>query len=297
MRILFIGGTRFVGLHMAREAIKRGHEVTLFHREPKDFPGLETAKHLLGNRDSDLTALNSGEWDAVIDCCAYRPAQVELLAETLGSRAGKYVLVSTVSAYAETIPPLAGEEAELADTSAIEDPASLTVVVTAENYGPLKVMCEESALKHYSDSLIIRPTFVIGPDDYTNRFTKHVLEVRAGGVVQAPEPQGAAWQYIDARDLAAFTIDAVEKRLSGAFTVAAPSGGITYGEMMNAIVHATGSGAADVEWISVEAAQGREAEFPFWAGGESIGMLQMNTAKAEAAGLTSRPLLETIRDI
>lgn len=297
MRILFIGGTRFVGLHMAREALRRGHEVTLFHREPKELEGLEGAHHILGNRDSDLAGLEGLQWDAVVDCCGYRPAQVELLAEALGNRAGKFVFISTVSAYAEDVTPFAVESDRLADTSTVAEPDSLTVVVTAENYGPLKVLCEESVVAHYPDALIIRPTFVIGPEDYTNRFTKHVLQVRAGGVVEAPEPQSASWQYIDARDLAAFTINAIEQGLSGAYTVAAPSGGSTYGAMMSAIVEATGPGAAAVEWISVEAAQGREAEFPFWAGGESIGMLQLDTTKAEAAGLTSRPLLETIRDI
>ncbi len=297
MRILFIGGTRFVGLHMAREAVRRGHDVTVFHREPKDLAGLETVSHIYGNRDSDLSGLDDTNWDAVVDCCGYRPAQVELLASALGARAGKFVFISTVSAYAEDIPALAVETDRLADTDSLDDADSLSVVVTAENYGPLKVLCEQSTLRHYPDALIIRPTFVIGPDDYTNRFTKHVLEVRAGGVVEAPEPQTAAWQYIDARDLAAFTIDAIENNLSGAFTVAAPSGGITYGDMMAAIVEATGDGAATVEWISVEAAQGRESEYPFWAGGESIGMLQMNTTKALNAGLTSRPLLDTIRDI
>jgi 2'-hydroxyisoflavone reductase len=99
------------------------------------------------------------------------------------------------------------------------------------------------------------------------------------------------------RDLAKFTIDAIESNLTGAYTVAAPSGGITYGEMMHTIATVTGDSAAKVEWISVEHAQERAGDFPFWAGGESVGMLQMNTDKAVAAGLTSRPLEDTIRDI
>lgn len=297
MRILFIGGTRFVGLHMAREALARGHEVTVFHRAAKEVPGLETATHLYGDRDTDLSSLSEGQWDAVIDACAYRPAQVDLIADALRGRIGKYVLISTISVYAFDIPAGSDESAAYIDTTVVTDVNSLTTVVDGSTYGPLKVLCEASALRHFPDALLIRPTYVIGPDDYTDRFTKYVHAIRAGGVVDVPEPGDAPWQYIDVRDLAIFTIDAIEQGLSGAFHTAAPSGGMTYAGMLHAIVEEVGEQAARLNWLTVEQAEASEVTYPFWAGGRHIGILQVDTSKAVAAGLRTRPLVDSIRSI
>ena len=295
MRILFIGGTRFVGLHMAREAVARGHEVTLFHRTEKVLPGLDAASHIYGDRDTDLSALSTGEWDAVVDVCAYRPAQVDAVARVV--RARSFVLVSTVSVYSDAVPPHSTESAELADTAIIEDVNSLMTVVDGTTYGPLKVLCEQAAVRHFADALIIRPTYVIGPDDYTDRFTKYVHMIRAGGVVVVPEPREMPWQYIDVRDLAAFTISAIEQGLTGPFHTAAPSGGITFEQMLAAIVETEGSEAADLAWISTAEAEASDTVFPFWAGTVEIGALQLDTSKAVAAGLQSRPLADSIRSV
>ena len=282
---------------MAREAVARGHEVTLFHRTEKSLPGLETASHIYGDRDTDVSALSTGEWDAVVDVCAYRPAQVDAVAEALRGRVRSFVLVSTVSVYGDAVPPHSTESAELADTSIIDDVNSLTTVVDGTTYGPLKVLCEEAAVRHYPDALIIRPTYVIGPDDYTDRFTKYVHMIRAGGVVEVPEPREMPWQYIDVRDLAAFTISAIEKGLTGPFHTAAPSGGITFEQMLAAIVETEGSAAAALTWISAAEAEASDTVFPFWAGTVEIGALQLDTSKAIAAGLRSRPLAESIRSV
>lgn len=297
MRILFIGGTRFVGLHMARQAIERGHEVTVFHRSEREIAGLESAQHVYGDRDSDLSGLAMGEWDVVIDACAYRPAQIDVLARALEGRVGRFVFISTISVHDAEIPGGSDESAALADTSMIEDHDSLTTVVDGTTYGPLKVLCEAATLRHYPDALMIRPTYIIGPDDYTDRFTKYVHLIRAGGVVDVPEPRTAPWQYIDVRDLATFTLDAIDAGLSGPFHVAAPAGGTTYESMLNAIVAETGEGAAALNWISVEDAAARDTVFPFWAGGRDLGMLRLTAARATAVGLKSRPLVESIRSV
>ena len=103
MRILIIGGTRFVGLAIARECLKRGHELTLFHRSDSVPRGTEAATHVRGDRESDLYLISDQDWDVVIDVCAYRPHQVSELASAINSETVKYVLISTVSVYSEAI--------------------------------------------------------------------------------------------------------------------------------------------------------------------------------------------------
>ena len=297
MRILIVGGTRFVGLAIAREAIARGHEVELFHRSAEIPPGTEGAKHLLGDRNRDFTSLQEGTWDAVIDVCGYRPHEIHALYDVFAGRIGKYVFVSTISVYDGGIPDGSDESAQQADTSFLAALDPITVEMGARTYGPLKVLCEEAVREHYADHLIIRPTFVIGEDDYTDRFTRWVKRIAEGGVVDAPEPKDGRIQYIDARDLAAFTLKALEDDRRGAFHVAAPSGGTTFAELLETIREVVGPEAARLNWVSVEEANERPADFPLWAGGKPTGMRALDTSAAEAAGLTARPLSDSVRDL
>lgn len=289
MRILLIGGTRFVGKAIAVEAMRRGHEVTVFHRGNTHLDG---AQHILGDRDVDLSALIDGQWDATVDVCAYRPGQVEALLAALGDRAGRFCLISTVSVYDESIPAGSSESAALADTGAVEsDPAG--VPLTGESYGPLKVLCERSALAGQPDALIIRPTYVIGPDDHTMRFPTWVRRIAAGGKVECPGPAGNAMQYVDARDQAAFVIDLLEQGRAGTFHCAAEA--TTFGEMLEAIATALDADA-QLDWLDPAQATGRETDFPLWSGEHSTTMLQMNPSAAFAAGLRTRDLGDTVRD-
>ena len=289
MRILFIGGTRFVGKAIASEAIARGHDVTVFHRGNTTLP---SATSVIGDRDADLSALASGSWDATVDVCGYRPHQIDQIAESLGARAGRYVFISSVSAYSPEIPPLSVESAALADTREVSaDPAG--IAMTGDTYGPLKAMCEQATLRHYQEALIIRPTYVIGPDDYTMRFPAWVERLVTQQEVECPGPENAPMQYVDVRDQAMFVVDAIESGLSGAFHCAAPH--TTFGHMVTTIRDVVAPTAA-ISWLPAADCEGRETEFPLWAGGESSPLMQMNPAAAIAAGLVLRPLADTVRD-
>ena len=196
MRILVIGGTQFVGRHAVESLLAAGDEVTLFHRG-RTNPGLfPDAEHRMGDRDRDLSALDEGEWDATVDPSAYVPRQVRTLAAALGGRGGRYVHVSSISAYAGADRPWLTEDVPLAT---LDDPTIETV--TGETYGPLKAACELAAHQYFGEDLsIVRPTYVAGPYDHTGRFTWWVERIARGGRVLAPGPADNPFQVIDARD-------------------------------------------------------------------------------------------------
>jgi len=296
MKVLILGGTRFVGLAITREALARGHEVTVFHRGERVPVGTELATHIQGDRLTDLSKLSGSEWDVAIDVCAYRPNEVHAVADELGALIKKYVLISTVSVYDDSIPPHSNEDAQLVATAEVSslDVASVPVM---EHYGALKVLCEQVASNRFERPLIIRPTYVIGPDDYTNRFSQWVARISRGGRVNAPEPRTAPLQYIDVRDLAQFTLNAVEQGLTGPFHVATPSGGAKFEDVLQAVVETVGGPNCELNWIAVDEAAQAEEEFPLWAHGEHASMLAMDTSRALEAGLIVRGLALTVSDI
>jgi 2'-hydroxyisoflavone reductase len=289
MKLLFIGGTRFVGLAMAREAIARGHEVSIFHRSEKIPTGTESAIHLKGDRTKDFTNLQIGNWDAVIDVCGYRPHEIHALYDVFAGRISKYVFISTVSVYADDIAFGLDETANLADVAILEDKELITVPIDGETYGPLKVLCEAAVREHYQDNLIIRPTYVIGPDDYTNRFHSWVRKFLSDDVVEVPKNLDTTLQYIDVRDLANFTIDAIEKDLQGDFHVCENA---TKFSIAVEEIRTTTNSKSQLKQVDSE----DDSQFPMWAPADT-GVLAMNPAKAKAAGLTNRPLAQSIRDI
>ena len=236
MRILLIGGTRFVGRHLAEAAAARGHEVTLFHRGRTGNDVLPGAGHVLGDRDQDLSGLAHGSWDATIDACAYVPRQVGELADVLGGRGGQLAFISSVSVYAEPIPAAGTEDAPLA---ALADPA--TEVVDGTTYGGLKVLCEQAAVERFGPStLLLRPTYVVGPHDHTRRFGYWVERIAAGGEVLAPGPRDRGIQLIDGRDLADWTISLLEREVAGVFHAVDPEPGFGFEQLLTAVVDAVG---------------------------------------------------------
>jgi 2'-hydroxyisoflavone reductase len=290
MRILIIGGTRFVGHAMAEAALAAGHDVTLLHRTPTDE--LPDAAHLLADRNDDLSILGDARWDATIDVCAYLPGQVESLHDALGDRGGHHVLVSTVSVYADQASAGADEDADLLP----EWPAE-TSDVTGESYGPLKVACERVARERWGDGVtIVRPTYVVGPRDVTGRYPWWVLRAARGGRMILPGPADAPMQCIDARDMGAWTVRLVEQGIAGVFTAARPA--TTFGEFLADTVAAVGVPA---ELVPVEGSFLVEhgvdgSQLPLWSEGAPEQVLAMSTARAEAAGLTHRPFEEVVRD-
>jgi len=298
MRILIIGGTAFVGRHITEAALDAGHELTLFHRGKTGTELFGQATHISGDRDEDLSALADGSWDATIDVCAYFPRQVRALAAALGGRGGRYVFISSVSAYSPAVPSNYDESAQLAD---VVDPDAAEV--TNENYGGLKVACElASATLFGPDTTIIRPTYVIGPYDRSYRFTWWVDRIARGGTVLAPGSPDDPIQLIDARDQAAWLVSLLERSIAGTFHAVNPAPPFGFGQMLDAIATEVAPAGTQLTWAdsSFLLEQGVDgAALPLWGEGEgdAANLSTANPAAAFATGLTPRPLRQTVADI
>ena len=294
LRILILGGTNFIGPHQVRAAVERGHEVTLFNRgitNPDLFPDLET---LIGDRNGDLGALAGREWDVVIDNPANIPRWVRLSAEALRGSVGKYVYVSSTGVY---VPYLTTDIREDAPVDTIEDPE--TEVVDGRTFGALKALAEDEARTAFPDShLVVRPTYIVGPGDPTDRYTYWPVRLSRGGEVLAPGDPADPMQHVDVRDLGAFMIKAVEDDLTGTMNVVGPREPLTMGSLLETTRTAIGS---DAELIWVNAAFLQDQGLPaltYWTepAGDYLGMMQVNGDRAFAAGFEPRPLEQTARE-
>ena len=288
MRILVLGGTQFLGRHVVDAALDRDHTVTLFNRgqtRPGLYPDVEK---LRGDRDGDLGALAGLSFDAVVDTSGYVPRIVAATLDALGD-VGHYTFVSSVSAYASLEEP-ANEDAP---TAVLEEE---TEVFRGPAYGALKALCEETVRSRFPEAFIPRPGLIVGPWDPTGRFTYWPERFLDPGPVLAPAPPSAAAQVIDARDLAVWIVDAAESRLGGTFNAVAPA--VTRGELIETCRSAAGS-EADVVWVDpdflAEHEVGEWMELPLWLHDPAYaGMLTTPVERALAAGLTIRPLVETV---
>jgi 2'-hydroxyisoflavone reductase len=297
MKILIIGGTRFLGRHLVHSANGRGHQVTLFNRgltNPDVFPQVET---ILGDREKDLAELLGHEWEAVIDTCGYVPRIVRLSAQSLEGSVSHYVFISSISAYAG-FSKVGIDESD--PVGKMED--ETVEEITGETYGPLKALCERAVQETYRErSLIIRPGLIVGPYDPTDRFTYWPVRVARGGAVLAPEEPAAPVQIIDARDLSDFIIKLIEENASGIFNATGPDYELTMGAMLETCKQVSNSDA-DFKWASVEFLARHEvapwSDMPVWIPNteEDAGFSRVDISKAIKAGLKFRPLEETVRD-
>lgn len=302
MNILVLGGTGFIGPHMVKEALRRHHSVTLFNRGRTNnelFPDLETIK---GDRDGGLDGLKGRQWDAVIDNSGYVPRHVRDSARLLAGNSGLYLYISTISTYASFATPN-DEDSPLAtiDDETIEE-------VTGETYGPLKALCEKRAREEIGEDrlAILRPTYICGPGDHTDRFSYWPVRTAQGGEMIWPGGPSYPTQIIDVRDLANFTIDCVEKNTIGIYNTVTPVGSYTFGDLLDESQAVTGS-SVDPVWVNdafVESAQTSSTVqnwglFPIWHAltGDSAAISSISGARARAAGLRNRPVRETIRDL
>lgn len=293
MRLLIIGGTRFLGRAIVDAAIARGHTVTLFNRgksNPDVYADIET---IVGDRDGGLDGLKGKTWDAVIDTCGYVPRLVRDSAELLKDAVDHYTFISTISVYADFNSVGMDESAPL---GTMED--ETVEEITGETYGPLKVLCENVADEVMNGrTLHVRSGFIVGPNDFTDRFSYYPHRIAQGGDVLLP--QGSNWpiQFIDASDIARWTILATEQKLTGPYNIAGPENELTFGELVEACREVSASDAtftyASEEFLK---AQEMERPFPLYGGSEMPGIHTVNNQKAIAAGLTFRPLVDTIRD-
>jgi 2'-hydroxyisoflavone reductase len=302
LEILVLGGTGFIGPHMVSEALRRGHSVTLFNRGRSNsglFPDLETIK---GDRDNGLDGLKGRRWDAVIDNSGYVPRHVRDSTRLLANNTDFYLFISTISTYASFATPN-DEDSPLAtiDDETIEE-------VTGPTYGPLKALCEKRAREEIGDDrlAILRPTFICGPGDHTDRFSYWPVRTAKGGEMIWPGGPSYPTQIIDVRDLANFTVDCIEKNISGIYNTVTPVGSYTIGDLLEESQAVTGS-SVDPVWVDeefIEAAQANSTVqnwglFPIWHSltGDSAAVSSISGARAREAGLRNRPVRETIRDL
>jgi 2'-hydroxyisoflavone reductase len=290
MRLLVLGGTKFLGRATVDAALARGHEVTLFNRGQTN-PGLyPNAEKITGDRTEDLSALDGRDWDAVLDMATFLPRVVRLSVDALQGRIGRYVYVSSISAYADqSVPPVEG-----APVAELEDPDSESI----EDYGALKATCERIVEDAYGErALIIRPGLIVGPHDPTDRFTYWPRRVAEGGRVLAPAPPDAPVQFVDVRDLGQWIVHVTERAASGVFNATGET--ITF-EQVIAECQAV-SGPAEIVWVPserlVQAGVGEWMELPLWIVSPEYSATHLaDVSKAVEAGLRFRPLAETIAD-
>ncbi|MFK7802930.1 MAG: NAD-dependent epimerase/dehydratase family protein [Anaerolineae bacterium] len=299
MKILIIGGTQFVGRAMAQAAIDRGHDVTLFNRGKTGADLFPSAEKLVGDRDGGLDVLEGKSWDAVIDSCGYVPRLVGDSARKLKDAVGLYAFISTISVYSETSEVGIVEDSQMSRD--IGEPGNEEI--TGATYGPLKALCEDEVTAVYPDKhVIIRPGLVTGPNDHTNRFGYWPARIAKGGDVMVPGSADRQLQHIDARDLAAFTLHCIENKLIGDYNATGPDYRQTMGDLVAASVEASGSDANSIyvdEMFLVENEVQPWSELPFWiptTDPSTAGFFAFNVQKAIDAGLTFRPLIDTVRD-
>jgi len=287
VRLLTLGGTKFLGRAVVEAALARGHETAIFTRgqtNPDLFP---EAEHLVGDRTGDLSALDGRRWDAVVDTSGYVPHVVRRSAELLSPAAEHYTFVSSISVYSEFSQPVHEESpvAELADGQSADELAS-----DYANYGALKALCEREVVEAFAGrGLAVRAGLIVGPHDPTGRFTYWPHRLTRGGEVLAPGPPDRPVQFVDVRDLAAWIVDASERQLTGAFN--ATSEPYAFADVV---------AGGQVTWVDdtflLEREVGEWMELPLWiantAGQERFH--EVDTTKAHAAGLRHRPLAETI---
>ena len=295
MNLLVLGGTQFVGRHIVKTAQERGHTVTLFNRgnNSEVFPELE---QLTGDRNEDLSALEGRTWDAVIDVSAYFPQQVADVVELLKDAVEHYTLVSSIAVYADLSKV---HQDENAPVERLENPPQAGEEM-GEAYGGLKVLCEQTLKEAMPErALVIRPGLVVGPYDQTDRFTYWVHRVAQGGEVLAPNAPEYPVQFIDARDLAEFILQGVETSRTGTFNVVEDPGRFTLGELLRGAKEVSGSDA-QVTWVSeaflLEQNVTPWSELPLWVPAEDSGLMRTSNHRAREAGLSTRPLAETVRD-
>jgi 2'-hydroxyisoflavone reductase len=295
--LLILGGTGFIGPHLTEEAQRRGWKVTHFNRGKTAAGGVPGVETLVGNRRGELDALRGRSWDAVIDDTGYIPKYVKMSAELLAPSVRYCLYISSISAYAGFAAPNDEHSplGKLADLKADK--------VTDETYGPMKALCEQYSAAAFKDRVsIVRPGYIVGPLDPTDRFTYWPVRAARGGEMLAPGTPGDPIQIVDVRDLVSFMMSLVGSRTNGVFNAVSPPRAFTIGDLVAASQRASPTAGTKVTWVTADfiAAHSKpeELNLPIWAPatGETAGAALTSTEVSARAGLRSRPLEETVRD-
>jgi 2'-hydroxyisoflavone reductase len=307
MKLLILGGTRFLGRYLVTAARARDHEVTLFNRgHHASEPDVETIQ---GDRYSDLTKLQGRRWDAMVDTCGMLPRAVRAAAEVLADSVDRYVFISSQNVYVDVSVPGVDETFPLR-TLTTEQLAEANAIDTAGEpsygamYGGLKALCEQAAEEVMPDRVLsIRPGLIVGPYDYTDRFTYWVVRVARGGEVLAPSRPERFVQFIDVRDLADWTVTMIERRAAGVYNANGPTNSVTMQDVLDQCKSVSDSDAS-FTWVSedflLQENVSAWTEMPLWLPEDAAphlkGFMFVNCDKAVQAGLRHRPLAGTISD-
>jgi len=296
VKLLIIGGTRFLGRAIVDAALAAGHELTLFNRGQSNPDLYRDVENLVGNRDGELDVLRGRTWDAVIDTCGYVPRLVHDAAALLADMVAHYTFISTISVYSQNDLVDMDESGPL---GVMED--ETVEEINGETYGPLKVLCEKAATAAMDGrALLVRAGLIVGPYDLSDRFSYWPYRVAQGSQVLAPGEADAPVQFVDVRDIAGWTLRATEQRLNGPYNVTGPDYTLTMQTVLETCRDVSGS-EATFTWVSDQFLQenevGEYVEMPLWVlGEENAGFNTVNCRKAIDAGLTFRPLAQTVQD-
>ncbi len=295
--LLILGGTGFLGPPLTQEALRRGWKVTHFNRGKHAAGGVAGVETLIGDRRGQLDSLRGRKWDAVVDDTGFVPKFVKMSAELLAPNVGYCLFVSSTSVYASFTKP----NDERSPTGALSDPDAETV--TDDTYGPMKALCEQYSAAAFKGRVgVVRPGYMVGPLDPTDRFTYWPVRASRGGEMLAPGTPRDPIQVIDVRDLAMWMMRLVETRTRGTFNAMSPPGAFTMGDLLSASERATPNSGTTVTWVPEDflAAHWKpeEMDLPPWSPtkGDMAGASLTLTKAAERAGLTCRPLSDTVRD-
>jgi 2'-hydroxyisoflavone reductase len=295
--LLILGGTGFIGPHLTQEALRRGWKVTHFNRGKRSAEVVAGVETLIGDRKGQLEALRGRRWDALIDDTGYIPKYVKMSAELLAPAVGYCLYISSISAYASFAKP----NDEHSPTGKLTNPD--VEEITGETYGPMKAVCEQYSAEAFKGRIaIVRPGYIVGPLDPTDRFTYWPVRASKGGEMLAPGTPRDPIQVIDVRDLVVWMMKLVDARTTGYFNADSPPGAFTMGDLVKASQQASPDAGTRVTWVPEEflAAhwQADELDLPPWSPptGDSAGASLTSVKSATQTGLRSRPLQETVRD-
>ncbi len=303
--ILILGGTGFTGPFQVQYALARGHRITLFNRGNRpspEWPG--EVEQLHGDRNTgDLQALVGRKWDVCIDNPTSLPFWVRDVGQVLKGHIGHYLFISTISVYADGARPGITEDAPLAPYAGRDAMAETRETLMADMpglYGPLKALSEAEARVQFGDRVtIVRPGYIVGPRDETDRFTYWPHRVAQGGEVLVPGDGQDPIQVIDGRDLAEWVVRLAEAGTTGVFNAVGPREPLTMDAML-ATCAATLGGAPTYTHVTADFVQAQELALPIWVprqAGPYAGYGQVSHARAVAAGLRYRPLSTTVEDL
>jgi 2'-hydroxyisoflavone reductase len=294
VKLLILGGTRFLGRHLVETALRTGHEVTLFHRGRGGCDVYPEVEHVHGDRDGDLKLLGGRTWEAAVDTSGFFPRVVRMSTELLRDAVEHYTFVSSISVY----PKFTKGMDETAPVSRLDDPG--TEEITEETYGALKALCEEAAEEVMPGRVLnVRAGLLVGPYDNTDRFTYWVRRVSTGGRVLVPAPPGRPVQVIHAGDLAGWILRMGEQRRGGVYHGTGPPTPHTMEEFLATCKSAAGGNA---EWVWTPEEFLNQEKVTWWQDvplcleEKESAVMEVDVTKAVDDGLVFRPLLQTVRE-